>query len=263
MDNINKTLRNEEKIMESFRKNVSSLLAKKSMTQMELADKSTVSYESIKKYLSYKKYQVPGIDNVAQIADALDISLDVLINANIDIDNVPDKKRNVCYELHKLATIIERLQLVVSQVDNKISISSDNKYVKAFLTDLSNNKTKNREISHILKEYKDLCFYDGNIVSTYDKEKLKYKVLFDDQVTEENRLLVEKYYLMKENGKDLDDYPIDEAMEILQYRYDYLSQFDEKGAFNGVDVINLITKEIEISEKPQGDNDNKDEEYLE
>jgi transcriptional regulator with XRE-family HTH domain len=73
----------ESEWLDTFSNNLSSILAEYNMTQRELADASGVAESSISHYIN--KQRMPTIKSIVNIAHALDMEIDEIMDFGYDI----------------------------------------------------------------------------------------------------------------------------------------------------------------------------------
>lgn len=122
--------------MTGFRQNIFDTIRERGMTLIELADRSGISYDSLRTVL-YSNSRDVYLSKAIMLAQALDLSVDELVGA----DTVPDETKEVmamCHDLTEKDLYLIRW-FIRYLYQKKVHISAGKQYANVMIPDIDND----------------------------------------------------------------------------------------------------------------------------
>lgn len=189
-------------------------------SQEELAEKLNVSRQTISKWETGKA--VPELDKLIALANLFDISIDVLVKEEVDIDNQQNKidfveKQNGLW--NKILKFFKSKEEFVKKLITAIIISIIIIFGYKFVSNKMNLYKREKDIEKVMNAYKEFIDYEGSYIITE-----KYSKKENNKITETYR----QYHMYLENEKRL--------VKITEYEGDNSKKIDKQIYINLLDV---------------------------
>lgn len=189
-------------------------------SQEELAEKLNVSRQTISKWETGKA--VPELDKLIALANLFDISIDVLVKEEVDIDNQQNKidfveKQNGLW--NKTLKFFKSKEEFVKKLITAIIISIIIIFGYKFVSNKMNLYKREKDIEKVMNAYKEFIDYEGSYIITE-----KYSKKENNKITETYR----QYHMYLENEKRL--------VKITEYEGENSEKIDKQIYINLLDV---------------------------